>query len=75
MTTLKQIWDFITSHGTKLIGFGQVTLGALAIADQQMIAAAFGQNGLRWIILGSGVLTAWRGFYNSAQAKPNANAP
>lgn len=70
MTTLKQLWDFLNGHTTKLIGFAQVTMGALAIADQQMISAAFGPNGLRWIILGSGVLTAWRGFYNSAQAKP-----
>lgn len=69
MSMLKEIYDFVNSHATKLLGFMQVTVGALAIADQQMLAAAFGPNGLRWIILASGVLTAWRGFLNTANAK------
>lgn len=57
--------SFFRHHTTKLLGFAQVTVGALAVADQQMIAAVFGPDGLRWIILASGVLTAWRGFANT----------
>lgn len=59
------IRSFFRHHTTKLLGFAQVTVGALAVADQQMIAAAFGPKGLRWIILTSGVLTAWRGFVST----------
>lgn len=72
VNALKQIYDFINGHGTKLLGFAQVTVGALAVADQQMIAAAFGPDGLRWIILASGVLTAWRGFINTANQNARA---
>lgn len=57
--------SFFRHHTTKLLGFAQVTVGALAVADQQMIAAVFGPDGLRWIILTSGVLTAWRGFVST----------
>lgn len=67
MNKLRQIYAFINGHGTKLLGLAQVTIGALAVTDQQMIAAVFGPNGLRWIILTSGVLTAWRGYVNTAR--------
>lgn len=62
--------SFFRHHTTKLLGFAQVTVGALAVADQQMIAAVFGPDGLRWIILASGVLTAWRGFVNTQNQQP-----
>ncbi len=66
--------NFLRDHGTKVLGFAQVTVGALAVADQQMISAAFGPHGLRWIILTSGVLTAWRGFVNTQYQKQQPDA-
>ncbi len=57
--------SFLQEHGTKLIGFLQVTFAALAAADQELLASLFGPNGLKWILLASGLLTTWRGFYNS----------
>lgn len=67
---MNAVRQYFQDHGTKLLGLMQVTVGALAIADQTMVAGVFGQNGLRWIILSSGVLTAWRGFYNSNRLNP-----
>lgn len=64
---------FFRHHTTKLLGFAQVTVGALAVADQQMIAAVFGPDGLRWIILASGVLTAWRGFVSTQNLRESRN--
>ena len=51
-------------HGTKMIGFAQVTVGVLAVAD-----GIFSEMALKYILLASGLLTAWRGFFNSQQAK------
>lgn len=62
MNLVLTVWR---EHGTKLLGFLQVTAGALATMDQQMIAELLGPNGMRWIIMATGILTAWRGFVNS----------
>lgn len=51
-------------HGTKILGFSQVTIGVLAVAD-----GIFPPESMKYILLASGLLTAWRGFFNSAQAK------
>jgi hypothetical protein len=72
---LETVRAFFRHHTTKLLGFSQVTVGALAVADQQMIAAVFGPDGLRWIILTSGVLTAWRGFVNTQYQQQPPNDP
>jgi len=65
MTALKTIYDFFRSHGTKAIGFSQVTVGVLAVAD-----GVFTDKALKWILLASGLLTAWRGYFNSRQSEP-----
>lgn len=65
---MRFIIDLWTHHGTKLLGFAQVTAGALAIADPALIGPVFGENGVRYILLASGLLTAWRGFMNTQQA-------
>jgi len=53
------------SHGTKILGFAQVTVGVLAVAD-----GIFSDQSLKYVLLASGLLTAWRGYFNSAQNKP-----
>jgi hypothetical protein len=55
---------FFWRHRTKTLGFIQVTLGVLAAAD-----GIFSPFTLKCIILGSGLATAYVGFFNSAQAK------
>lgn len=52
------------SHGTKILGFAQVTVGVLAVAD-----GVFSDQALKYVLLASGLLTAWRGFFNSQQMK------
>ena len=56
--------NFLNSHLTKILGFSQVTVGVLAVAD-----GIFSDKALKYVLLASGLLTAWRGFINSANAK------
>lgn len=51
---------FIRAHGTKILGFAQVTVGVFAAATDLLSAAA-----LKWILLVNGLLVAWRGYFNS----------
>lgn len=60
MNILQYLW----CHRTKCLGFIQITLGALAVAD-----GIFSQFALKLIILASGVTTAWVGFFNSMAKK------
>lgn len=68
---MNHVWKFFQDHATKLLGFAQVSAGVLAVADQQIITSLFGTNGLKWIILLSGLLTAWRGFVNTINIEKN----
>lgn len=52
--------NFIRKHGTKVIGFAQVTVGVLATATD-----IFSPLALKWILLGNGLLVAWRGYFNT----------
>lgn len=61
MRAILKLWR---GHGTKILGFAQVTVGVLAVADGIFTAMA-----LKWILLASGLLTAWRGYFNSAAMK------
>lgn len=56
--------EFIRAHGTKLLGFAQVTVGVLALAT-----GIFSRTALEWIALASGLLTAWRGFFNTLHTR------
>ena len=53
--------DVWKKHGTKVLGFAQVTAGAIAMYADDL----FGRHGAKLILVASGVLTAWRGFINS----------
>ncbi len=62
MTALMAIYNLAVKHGTKLLGFLQVTVGALAgITD--LCSPAM----LKAFIVANGLLVAWRGFFNSTQ--------
>lgn len=61
---MKPILDLWNSHGTKVLGFLQVTLAVLSTATD-----LFSPLALKWLILASGLLTAWRGYVNSAASK------
>lgn len=59
---MKAIWQFWVSHGTKILGFLAGSVGVIAgtsrlIPDTQ----------LPWWMLASGLLTFYRGFFNTKQ--------
>lgn len=60
MKIIRLLW----SHRTKILGLIQVTLGVLATAD-----GIFSPFGVKMLLLGSGLTTAWLGFFNSAQIR------
>lgn len=51
---------YISKNGTKVIGYAQITLGVLATSSD-----LFGPRLMKGIILSSGLLTAWRGHFNT----------
>lgn len=64
---MKQILYFLWCHRTKTLGFIQVTLAVLATTD-----GIFSPLAVKLILLGSGLTTAWLGFFNSAQSRKDA---
>jgi len=56
---LKNLW---VSHGTKLIGFAQGTVSALA-----GVTGIIPESHLKYYLAACAVLTFWRGFFNSSQ--------
>jgi hypothetical protein len=63
MGNLKELYKFIFSeHLTKMLGFLQVTIGVLAAAD-----GVLPESWIKYMILFTGLMTAWRGFFNSSQ--------
>lgn len=58
---MKALLDFWKSHGTKILGFAQGTIAAIAAVD-----GIIPQGQLKYWMAGLGVLTFWRGFSNSA---------
>ena len=59
---MKKLWDLWVNHGTKAIGFAQVTLASIV-----GVTGVIADNHLKYWLAISGVLTAWRGFFNSNQ--------
>ena len=60
---MNRIIGWWNDHGTKILGFGQVTVGALTAGG--LIPP---HHMKYWVTVG-GLLTAWRGFVNSANLK------
>jgi hypothetical protein len=61
---VKEIIDLYHKHGTKILGFAQVTVGVLAAST-----GIFPDHVLKYVMLTSGLLTAWRGYVNSAAGR------
>lgn len=59
MTWLINFWK---NHGTKLIGFVQGTVAAIA-----GVTGIIPESHLKYWLGASAVLTFWRGFFNSSQ--------
>lgn len=53
----------VRQHGTKLLGFIQGSIAALGV---DVIPPAH----LKWYLAATGLLTFWRGFFNSPQQDP-----
>jgi hypothetical protein len=63
MNLLNNIWAFASAHFTKLLGLGQGTIAALAA-----VAGIIPATHLKYWMAALGVLTFWRGYFNSRQA-------
>lgn len=61
MTALVEFWK---AHGTKLIGFTQGTIAAIA-----GVTGIIPDAHMKYYMAAIAVLTFWRGFFNSAQAR------
>lgn len=59
---MRAMYDYLVAHGTKVLGFAQVTIGVLAGATD-----SFSPKVLKIFIISNGLLVAWRGFFNSRQ--------
>jgi hypothetical protein len=62
MTAITAIYNWAVLHGTKVLGFLQVTIGTLAAATD-----IFSPPYLKGLLIANGLLVAWRGFFNSQQ--------
>ncbi len=54
-----------TEHGTKILGFAQITCATIATSTD-----LFAPKVIKYLMLASGLLTAYRGFENSAPKQP-----
>lgn len=59
-----RFFNLFWSNRTKCLGFAQITLGAIAAYD-----GIFEPRTVKIMLMVSGVLTAWVGFFNSAKAR------
>lgn len=62
---IDQLHAWISGHATKLLGFATGTIAALAAVDGIIPA-----NHLKYWMGALGVLTFWRGWFNSSQPPP-----
>jgi hypothetical protein len=64
---MNALLNFLRSHGTKVLGFAQVTLGVLSTVD-----GIFSPREVKLLLIAGGLATAWRGYFNSQQNQPSA---
>ena len=62
---MSAVWQFFVAHGTKVLGFAQVTVGALAAATD-----VFSPKVLTGLLVANGLFIAWRGFFNTLRTTP-----
>lgn len=69
-------------HGTKILGFGSAAIGVLEYVDEQTIKAVEFVAGAHYgplishgLVAASGLLTARRGFLNTAKKKLESEQP
>ena len=55
---LLKLWR---EHGTKILGFSQITIASIVSVN-----GVIPEHHLKYWLLSSGLLTAWRGFVNSS---------
>lgn len=61
---MNKLWQFWISHGTKIIGFVQGSIAAVA-----GVTGVIPDRHLKYWLGACAVLTFWRGFFNSAQGE------
>lgn len=61
---MNRILDLWKNHGTKILGFLQVTVAAIAA-----VPGLFPPDWMPKVLAATGLLTAWRGFVNSQSTK------
>lgn len=59
---MKSLIYFLKGHGTKALGFMQVTVAVLAAATDM-----FTPQVIKIFMLANGLLVVWRGFFNSTK--------
>lgn len=59
---MSRVWYLWKNHGTKILGFIQGTIAAVASVD-----GIIPQHSLKYWMAGLGLMTFWRGFFNSKQ--------
>lgn len=65
MNWLQLVLTFWTQHGTKLIGFAQGTIAAVA-----GVTGIIPDAHMKYYMAAIAVLTFWRGFFNSRNNAP-----
>lgn len=56
------MFEFLKTHGTKVLGFLGITVAVLATADPALVG---GTTAIKYYLLAQSLLTVWRGFFNS----------
>jgi hypothetical protein len=59
---MNRLWLAWKNHGTKVLGFAQGTIAAVA-----GVTGTIPEHHLKYYLAGSAVLTFWRGWFNSNQ--------
>lgn len=67
--------DYWHNHGTKIIGFASTAVGILTLIDsatwqgiERALGPQLGEHVANGVLILSGVMTAYRGFRNTARA-------
>lgn len=75
------IGNWWSAHGTKIIGFGAASVGALEFIDSGTLRLIETALGPKWgaltshaILMASGLLTAYRGYTNSQRLAAQGTA-